>query len=384
MLPLSLHNVETVSSRPLLIYMPPHGYRAENGISQIPPFCRKYPTAVINYRWAGFPHEEKDVAPEVEAGSVDPDDALEYVPVLNWPLPIHDTLRAYSWIVENLPPPEYKRRSLYVYGSFLGASLATSLALTESHPHQRMAVRGFVAYNGVYNWTTFLPDHPINKQKSLKETNILEEVLGCPVDPELQALKDHAENLFGRPSYLFDPFASPCLFFQTSGLLVPQEFNTSADPVVAMLNSATVPAGGPQEAVKQLLEMMANKAPRRSPLAFPPRKSTLKIPETLLLHTPPLEPPMLFQKKRQRRKKQDVAIHFSTQANELASLMRRSLEKLEFKERENWDENFDRYDETDKRIKVKAVGLDESPFTLSSQGQMDVNKWLDDRMLVGD
>jgi hypothetical protein len=234
---------------------------------------------VINYRWHGYhPFEDTEPAPAAAQEVEEPGS----LPAQKWPVPVHDTLQAYSWIVENLTPPTHTRRDVYVYGSYLGASLATSLALTESHPHQRMGVRGCVAFNGIYNWTMFLPDHQINKKSTKRAANVLEEILGQPTDPTFQELKQHIPNLFGEPTHLFDPFVSACMFFQTPGLLVPQEFDASADPVISMLGSAAVATDEAREAIKALLQMMVDKPPRRSPLAFPPRKSTLKIPETLL------------------------------------------------------------------------------------------------------
>jgi len=47
------------------------------------------------------------------------------------------------------------QRPILVYGSFLGATLATSLALTESFASKNLPTRiaGLVAKNGVYDWT---------------------------------------------------------------------------------------------------------------------------------------------------------------------------------------------------------------------------------------
>ncbi|KAI0133635.1 hypothetical protein BJ170DRAFT_678571 [Xylariales sp. AK1849] len=374
-----LHNIAKVSSSdPLLIYLPPWSTSSTAGVPQIPAFCRGYPTAVINYRWAGYPPFEGNRAPLPTADQ--DSDGLEAPLPLAWPVPVTDTAQAYSWIVENLTPPTYTRRDVYVYGSYLGASLATSLALTETHPHQRMAMRGFVAYNGIYNWTMFLPDHQINKQSGSRTANILEEILGQPTDPTFQELKLHAPDLFGDPSHIFDPFASPCLFFQTPGLWVPQDFDSPADPVLSMLGSAAGQADGALDAIKSLLAMMAGKPPRRSALAFPPRQSTLKIPETLLLHTSLPAPMAVFRRRPQKRRKAVVDNHFRTQAEELAGLMRRSLEKLEFKERSRWDEDFDGYDEMYKRVQVRDVGMDERSFELPSRGEALVSEWLEDRM----
>jgi hypothetical protein len=340
----------------------------------VPAFLRKYPTAVINYRWGGLGlHVEVDEPTVAVQESQEP----STLPPQIWPLPVHDTLQAYSWIVENLVPPAQTRRDVYVYGSYLGASLAASMALTESHPHQRMAVRGCVAFNGIYNWTMFLPDHQINKQSKSKAANVLEEILGLPTDPSFGELKQRISSLFGNPGHLFDPFASACLFFQTAGLLVPQEFDSSADPVISMLGSAVAASEEAQEAIKALLRTMAAKPPRKSPLAFPPRKSTLKLPETLLLHTSMPSLPMTFRK---RPRKTAATNHFRTQAQELASLIRRSLEKLELKDRSKWDHDLDEYSEIDRRVQVYEVGKDDQSFQIPNYGEVVAGQWLEDRM----
>jgi hypothetical protein len=243
-----------------------------------------------------------------------------------------------------------------------------------------MAVRGVVAYNGIYNWTMFLPDHQINKQSGLRAANILEEILGQPTDPTFQDLKQHASALFGDPANVFDPFASPCLFFQTPGLVVPQDFDSSADPVISMLRSSGLSSEDAKEAIETLVTMMSDKPPRRSPLAFPPRQSTLKLPETLLLHTPPPAPSGTFQRKPQRRRKPLISNHFGTQAEELAALMRRSLEKLELRERAKWDDGFDGYQEIEKRVQIRDVGVDEGLLELPDRGEALVHEWFENHM----
>ncbi|KAI0174325.1 hypothetical protein BJ166DRAFT_620841 [Pestalotiopsis sp. NC0098] len=374
-----LHNIGKVaSSDPLLIYLPPYWDAFSDVAPQVPSFLRRYPTAVINYRWFGFhPFEEVEL-PKVEVQEPEGSEEPETPTVHNWPFPVHDMLKAYSWIVEHLAPSDTTRRDVYIYGSYLGASLASSLALTESHPHQRMAVRGCVAFNGIYNWTTFLPDHQINKKSTAKAANVLEEILGQPTDPTFQDLKHHISTLFGDPANLFDPFASASLFFHTPGLHVPQEFDASADPVATMLGAyATGASEEAKQAIKSLLLLMADKPPRKSALAFPPRKSTLKLPDTLLLHTsqPPL--PSTFQK---RKRKAVPMNHFKTHAEDLGALMRKSLEKIELRDRSKWDHDLDEYLEVDRRVQTYDVGKDERPFEMPSQGEVIARNWLEDRM----
>lgn len=337
-------------------------------LSDLPTFAQRHATAVIHYRWTEPSLEDKSL--NLDASDGEAITHRRFLP--GWPAPIHDTLKAYTWIVDNLAPSTYARRDIYVYGSYLGASLAASLALTEAHPHERMAVRGCVANNGIYNWTMFLPDHPINKLPKSTSHNFLEDILASPGDPEFQELKQMIGELFHKPEDLFDPFASPCLLFHTPGIHVPPAFDASALKPVSPL--ADLP-WLPEEAIESTMPL---KNPRKSPLIFPPRKSTLKIPEMLLLHdtAPPLPPSLL--RRRQRRTKSSFVNNFRTQAEELASLMRRSINKVELKERMKWDEDLDEWnEEAERRVQVHDVGRN---------GHFEENDnvaaaWLEERML---
>ncbi|KAI0169025.1 hypothetical protein GGR52DRAFT_503002 [Hypoxylon sp. FL1284] len=378
---IDLHNLSKVSSlEPLLVYLPPYSTAFSDEPVQLPAFMQRRPTAVINYRWEGFPAEEEEEEPP-QSGEDD-----ERSPHLSWPTPIHDAAKAYDWIVENLGPSTYTRRDVYLYGSYLGASLATSLALTETHPHARMGVRGCVAYNGVYDWTSVLPDHPVNsrRQASGGAPDFLADILSQPEEPAFRALRRRAEALFARPGNLFDPFASPCLFFHTPGLLVPPSFNESAlpspesesdDGEVDVLSLLLPPEEGP----------VPLKAPRRSALVFPPRKSTLKIPEALLLHSP--APSLLFhggrrQRRRRRRPAKGQENSFSAHAEALAALMRRSIDKVELKERARWDDDFDGWDgEAERRVCARCVGRSpDDLWELDGEADEMAAAWLEDRI----
>ncbi|GAP88303.1 hypothetical protein SAMD00023353_3001040 [Rosellinia necatrix] len=348
---IDLHNLAKVSSsEPLLVYLPPSSSAAPtSNLAQLPRFAHRHAVAVIHYRWIESEEEEESVRYDASGDEGAGEEAVFRRFHPGWPAPIHDTLKAYTWIVENLSPTGYGRRDIYLYGSYLGASLATSLALTESHPHERIAVRGCVAYNGVYNWTMFLPDHRINKLPQLH--NFLEQLLDLPGDPIFHELKQMAGELFNKPDDLFDPFASSCLFFHTPGLLIPPSFDESALSPSALASLTWLPEGATED-------LPPLKHPRKSPLIFPPRKSTLKIPEMLLLHdtVPPLPPSQL--RRRQRRKKNSYGNSFRTQAEELAGLMRRSINKVELKERMKWDESIDEWnDEAERRIRIHDAGI---------------------------
>ena len=178
----------------------------------------------------------------------------------------------------------------------------------------------------------------------------MEDIVVLPTDPEFQEMKQMTSELFNKPSDLFDPFASSCLLFHTPGLLVPPSFDETIE------------------------RFMPLKPPRKSHLVFPPRKSTLKIPETLLLHdTPPPLPPSWL-RRRQRRKKTNYGNNFRTQAEELASYMRRSVNKIELNERMKWDEDVDVWgDEAERRVQVHEARD-------SANADIVAAAWLADRM----
>lgn len=377
----SLHRTSREpSTEPLLIHIPAFA-PAPGDPPYTPPFLDSFPTAVINYRWPGPYVGDQALEPlETEEEVVS-----DFATSLHWPTPIHDLLFGYSWIVEHLSPLSLGRRDIYVHGAYLGATLAASLALTECHRHERFAVRGFAAYNGIYNWTMFLPDHKVNKPtgRGTKTTPSLPpaSIEGTP----LHALREEMPVLFKEPTDLFDPFASPSLQFQTAGLLVPPSFHY-ASGISAMVDRMA--ALGLDGSAADLMPTAA-KPPRRSALVFPPRKSTLRIPETLLLHDTAVQPAAAAKTKRKttvttrtaaRRKLKGN--HFAAQAEELGGLMRRSLEKVELKERMKWDGDLeDMHTEIEARVKIIDAGEPvEGELQMNGFGEDVVRTWLEDHM----
>ncbi|KAM0331417.1 hypothetical protein ACHAQA_003090 [Verticillium albo-atrum] len=339
----------------------------------LPSFLDPFPTAVINYRWAGSspltsPFSEPSTTQE------------EFKAPLHWPTPLHDILYAYTWITENLRPENNTRRAIYLHGTYLGATLAAALALTESHKHEPMAVRGFAAYNGIYNWTMFLPDHKLNKPTTYRGKT-------TPVPPPdegsaLRDLRDAMPTLFGAPVQLLDPFASPALLFQTAGMEIPPSFTQTA-AVAGLVDRMA--ALGLEGSAADLMPASVGKAPRRSALMFPPRKSTLGIPTTLLVHDGAVAAgagAVSAPGKRKTtsvRKRKAKGNQFEAQAEELAGLMRRSMEKLELKERMKWDEEYDAEGEMEARVRVVDVG-EGGEEELSERGEAVVREWLEERM----
>ncbi|RSL62150.1 hypothetical protein CEP53_004873 [Fusarium sp. AF-6] len=337
------------SQSPLFIHLPP--FPTSNGeYPSLPNFLEGKPVASINYRWNSF------------------DPGLTQMPSTEglWPTPVHDIAFAYSWLVENLAPEGIQRRDIYVYGSHLGASLATSLALTESQPHKPFGVRGFVSYNGIYNWTMFLPDHPVNRTtwRSKGTGFICKPPQGSAY---MQYLQEHLPVFFQSPNDLFDPFASPSLFFHNPGLNIPSSYTMSEDDaawIEAMTNPDAAPAA-------------PEKAPRKSRLVFPPRNSTLKIPETLLLY----DSPARSNKPERSKGAKPWGNCLEVQARELAEMMHRSIQVVELKERGLWDDEIDMWeDEGERRVKVEEAGEERGTLEMDEKGEEAVEEWLAERI----
>ncbi|KAH6618162.1 hypothetical protein B0J18DRAFT_436672 [Chaetomium sp. MPI-SDFR-AT-0129] len=393
---LSLHNISRHSpSTPLVIFIPPFSPVESGYNAPLPRFLDDHPTVVINYRWRPSEPREPDEAHEGleyhdvhkpperhdQEGGRWPEDPLP------WPIPLHDVTIGYTWIKNNLGSGTYtprKPRHAYVYGSYLGASLATGLAFTESHfPHllQPMTIRGLIAHNGIYNWSMFLPDHPIHEKKR-KRRNPPDGLEYEPIEEPgvFTDLKQHTPALFSEPSNLFDPFASACYFFHTANLYVPEDFTTPLSDILASLSpemndaidalasstSLSAYEGGgydhdeAEEHIETADELLRKaslfakkqKAPRKSYFTFPPQNSGVRLPSTLLLHSAPIShdpdpntdttneppqqqnsPPQSTPKKKpppaKPAKPRPPRNSFTTQALELGGLMMRSMDMYE-------------------------------------------------------
>lgn len=433
-------------SSPLIINLPPFPVQdIDNVDSYLPGFLHRLPSATIHYRWANSP---EDHAPQVEgnehASEAESAELLSRLTPLYWPTPVHDTLFAYEFLIEHLSPPpdettgsRFQRRPVYVYGSYLGASLASSLGLTESHTHQPMAIRGLLAFNGIFNWTTLLPDHP-NNRLTLDDLLEVESLDGN--DKDVRFMKELMPSHFHQPANLFDPFASPVLFFHTAGMLVPTSFTERSSPnlsqgfldAVDQLSARSTtsdaedpydqayvysdpedpPPPTPYEDIETDMETDAGtedtntdtsssadspippgspKPPRRGYVAFPPRASSLKIPDTLLMHTtspPGPAVPGSVQGQRRRlalwKRLKGAENSFGTQALGLAGLMRRSVNLYELRERAKWDIEFAGWDtEALRRVQVHDVGVADrgaGGFGLGVQGEEIAARWLASRL----
>ncbi|KAK4160066.1 hypothetical protein QBC43DRAFT_304129 [Cladorrhinum sp. PSN259] len=385
----TLHNIAKYpSTTPLMIVLPPFASQASDLEPRValPAWLHEYPTAVINYRWQPLPLPE-----ELELDEEDPlydivEHRSHHSKVLTWPSPIHDVLFGYTWLSENLVSPPFTEptpsdqpqttppsRPAYVYGSYIGASLAASLALTESHspPNPGLNVRGLIAHNGIYNWTTFLPDHPINNptpsSKFHKNSHYHQQQhhrrrahnrdhyhdvtpkhheFSDP-SPAFNYLSSQIPILFPSPSSLFDPFISASLLFHSPPLHVPKTFDEPTDPTYVSnpnTNRNKIDADDylrtlPQPGIGTL---------RFPPISPPP--DALKIPFALFLHDCDDDG--------------SGRNGFESQARDLAYYMRQSVEKWEWKERigyvdgdhAGWLEKMERA-KAERRRRVKVVGL---------------------------
>lgn len=339
----SLHNISNHDrSTPLVIVLPPFSLPETSSVNQLPSCFQDHPVAVINYRWQG----------QKPKGDEQPDYPL------HWPTPLHDVSFGYSWIMENLGSGTdelAKPRPAYVYGSYLGASLAASLALTESYHTilpRPMTVRGLMLFNGIYNWTMFLPDHPVQKSRTMSEVE--SGLARDPIEEEgiFTDLKRLTPSLFAKPSNLFDPFASACLFFHSPDLYEPDDFTTplSASSTSRHGEGIEMDAQEEEETADELLARAAQLAKQKKPLhkghrIFPPYRSTLCLPQALFLYSSPspwhwTHPSLAGSSSdisdggSNRRRVTLNKNSFAVQASELSGLMLRSLymhELLEYR-----------------------------------------------------
>ncbi|KAG6283735.1 hypothetical protein E4U48_006609 [Claviceps purpurea] len=272
---IDLFNVRRAASvtEPMIVHLP--AFPGENTTPRLPSFLQNRPVASINYRWSPYSKPSASNGP------------------LHWPTPLHDTTFAWSWLLEHLSPSgKNDRRDVYVYGSYLGATLATSLALTESYPDVKLGICGLITYNGVYNWTMFLPDHEINKlgNKTAK---------GPPPKPNeashIYKIYQNMPALFERAPNLFDPFASPSMFFHSPALLVPRSFTMTSKEAAEIdymdfmddmngMNGMDSMHGMDSTHGMYGMERKPLKIPRLLHFDYPPRHSTLKLPETLIVY----------------------------------------------------------------------------------------------------
>ncbi|KAL4895373.1 hypothetical protein BDV59DRAFT_154093 [Aspergillus ambiguus] len=132
-----------------------------------------------------------------------------------YPIPVHDTLAGFDWVLQNLRPAR-----LGIIGGHIGGSLALMLALTEPQ-----SVNAVAALEPVCDWPGL---DEYCKQKA--ETDSQATLKGrkpartrcAPWD--LVPLLKARNTLFSTPERYFDAFASPILFLRSPGKDVPSSF----------------------------------------------------------------------------------------------------------------------------------------------------------------
>ncbi|OKL61451.1 hypothetical protein UA08_03479 [Talaromyces atroroseus] len=158
-----------------------------------------------------------------------------------YPTPVHDTLAGLDWILRTLRPEQ-----LFVFGSNIGGSLATMLALTESeHIHAIAAHEPVCDWTGLDDYCTI--DQRLSETESgannnqgedmsLKDIEQKQRYFVCQPVQKKQTLRQRKktapsdlvpllqtrEYLFNTPSKYFDAFASPMLFLRSAGKDVPK------------------------------------------------------------------------------------------------------------------------------------------------------------------
>lgn len=205
-----------------------------------------------------------------------------------------------------------------------------SVALTESKTSRTnpVKIKALIVKDGIFDWTglgTTLPPSTSSTEPEDIQRSMIEAATGPWTSSHLTKL---LPTLFSSPEGAFDHFASPMLFFRTSGLNVPKYFpgqpSPSASPPSQNGNQArdevwadgfqgydesglpiySVPPspspsllsagenGGSEESAEQWLgkrtsELDISPPARKSHLKYPPPGTDLVIPPTLLLWSSP-------------------------------------------------------------------------------------------------
>ncbi|KAL3421715.1 hypothetical protein PVAG01_05871 [Phlyctema vagabunda] len=370
-----LYNRGSVASTtPYIIYLPPN---PNITTSPFPEFLSSHPVARINYRWNHQPSSHLTSSPLYQNHS--------------FPTPLHDVLYGYSWLVSYLSAPEF-----YVYGSHLGGTLATSLALTESRATRiknTSKIRGLIAKDAIFDWT--------GVATSKDDTRGDE---GGSHDPEreshrrlwtTQTLHALKTRLFSEPAQCFDSFASPILFFRSAGLAIPESF-PGLRPAASLRSSVSLddifldedgniverqkPAPESPSAPAPTAHALPAEATRRSHLTFPPRGSGLRIPRSLIMSTLASIPLAALTRRgkptrtRARARTTEGEGELEAQAQEMCHVMQRSITLHESKDRRVWDDSFDAHTEAETRVRYRTLVEGDA----EREERRLVREWLED------
>lgn len=329
-------------TKPLIVYLPPTGVHLSRYHPPIPPYLLSTSTTLarINYRWNIPVTTEK----RRSATSLYDKNVLSaYHP---FPFPIHDTLQAWTYITESfLPkillakspkPPESEmkfvercpsiqeipspisKRPIIIYGDFLGATIAMSLALTESFedyfgPTHEIRL---IAKQGIYDWADIGTTLLTKATSEMIHIHGEQKEIGSSWDKV--SLLRLRKRLFPGPNRCLDVFASPSLLFRQAGISAPADWDSLNQPssyfspcfardILHSHQTKINKNSNIEEHNPQILSELQNNVDKlqevqrlrmshisltmRPYLEFPSLNSQLKIPKTLLLYqnTPPLE-----------------------------------------------------------------------------------------------
>ncbi|KAI6246785.1 hypothetical protein HI914_04592 [Erysiphe necator] len=374
-------------SKPLVVYLPSTGVHLSRYHQPIPTYFLSASTALarINYRW-NIPSTDQ----KVQSSFFHPSNSLSnYHP---FPFPIHDTLQAWTFITESFLPnfnlaksvtlPESKvkstelrpssqeiprsisRRPIIIYGDFLGASIAMSLALTESFEDYLELTHEIrlIVNQGVYDWVDIGTTLLSKAASELIQVHRKYKDVGSSWDKlNLLQLRKH---LFSGPNRCLDVFASPSLFFRQAGMSAPADWDKLTQPssyfspcfIRDMLNpcrkknrvNTNLEEEKPSNVSEliyssdiiqdvQSLRLSHTSLTIRPYLEFPSIHSQLKIPKTLLLFrdTPPPEKSEDYELiDKEIPESKLLKVTPMQQAEYMADLMRHSVEKYSRNERD--------------------------------------------------
>ncbi len=415
-----LYNVSALTdpTSPLVIYLPPAGTHLRTTHPSIPPFLfsKHGALASVNYRWS-IPHTGR---------SRETQPLTSHPSYTNhpFPTPLHDTLHAYTYLIEKIlpafvPQPSSPtrgsspfstplrssrdpQRPILIYGSYLGGALATSLALTESFASRLRPNRiiGVITQDAIFDWTeiattktpTETSEHPAQVEGEIWQNGAWDETT-------LHSLK---HSLFTRPESCFDSFVSPVLFFHTAGAapasrwpssyVVEEEDTGILDDMAGFTISdetGEISALSPNPAENQnpnptpgkKVTEMEIETTRAAHVKFPPRDSNLKIPRALFLTSPSSSSTTseeTGEKSNSPKSAMGKGITPKAQAEEMARLMRRSIVMHEFKDRVQWDEDADPHAASEERVQVREVG-DETGDGRKRE-ELEVREWIEDSL----
>ncbi|KAF2742770.1 alpha/beta-hydrolase [Sporormia fimetaria CBS 119925] len=202
----------------------------------------------------------------------------------SWPTPLHDVLRGYDWVTENLASSQPFPARLGVLGELVGGTLATSIALTECRVNAQTRIAAAAVNSPIADWvfpdelpavepahvpepraveeTSFPADHDTmawwaqqEEEEAIQADETVEEPAKpkkrkvTPKAPQLTAWQSNTDNpilptqallkgrdlLFPNPQHIFDRFASPVHFFRSpyGELIYPasDDILASVDPI---------------------------------------------------------------------------------------------------------------------------------------------------------